>query len=62
MIYQENRAGSGKVFKSYPVKVFKNTFSLEGVTDFRVPLEPIDMLSGQRNRFCLTNGRMRETG
>jgi hypothetical protein len=62
MINQENRAGSGKVFKSYPVKVFKNTFSLEGVTDFRMPLEPIDMLSGQRNRFCLTDGRMRETG
>ncbi len=44
MIYQENRAGSGKVFKSYPVKIFKNTVSLECVADFRVPLEPIDML------------------
>jgi hypothetical protein len=56
MINHENRAGSGKVFKSYPVKVFKNTVSLEGVADFRVPLEPIDMLIGQRNRLCTTDG------
>jgi hypothetical protein len=62
MINQQNRAGSGKVLKRYPVKIFKNTVSLECVADFRVPLEPIDILSGQRNRLCTTEGGMRETG
>jgi hypothetical protein len=56
MIYQETKAGSGQVLKSDPVKIFKNTFSLECVAHFRVPLETIDMLTGQRNRLCTTDG------
>jgi hypothetical protein len=47
---------SGKVFTYDAVKIFKNAFSLKCVTNFRMPLEPIDMLIGKRDRFCITNG------
>jgi hypothetical protein len=46
---------SGEVFPGDAVKIFKNTFSLECVTDFRMPLKPINIFLGKCDRLCITN-------
>jgi hypothetical protein len=51
-----------QTFTGDPVKIFENAFSFKCVTDFRVPLKPIDMLIGKGNRFSTADRGIRKTG
>ena len=49
------------MFPSDSVKIFKNAFSLKCVTDFRMPLKPINMFFRKCDCFCITNGWLCQT-